>query len=77
MAERMRMWVLYEHPKDMPDMYVARLHVIDDNGSRPTEEFYAHKHLQSLIDQLKTEDPNLVWVDRHPTDDGVILGTFL
>ena len=33
---KLRMWTVYDRPKDFPDAIVARLHEVDAGGSVPT-----------------------------------------
>jgi hypothetical protein len=63
------MWVVYDHPKDFPDRYVARRF---ENGE-PTEvilEAQSHAELQVL---LAWNYPHLRYFRRHYWDDPVIM----
>lgn len=64
-------WVIYDHPKDLPDFYVARPQFIDRDGVLQLGNGVAHKNLdhlrQLMIDQGRACLP------RYPDDDPVII----
>jgi hypothetical protein len=67
-------WVVTDHPVDMPDVFVARMHVIESGGSRPTTRYIAHKNLAVLEEQLRRM--GLVKLMRNEADDPVILSSW-
>lgn len=69
------LWVVYDHPKDFPDQYVARQHVVGIAGQQPTDRTMAHADIESIRTALR--NLGLVRLNRHPTDDPVILEVWL
>lgn len=70
-AAGLPIWVVYDHPNDFPNIYVARLWV----GLRATEEFIVSPDLEGLRDVLIGR--GLVKLDRMEGDDPAILETWL
>jgi hypothetical protein len=64
-------WVVYDHPSDFPDHYVARLW----EGETPTSVVLIHRDLERLRERL--ERLGLVHLDRMEGDDPVVLETWL
>ena len=64
-------WVVYDHPRDQPDYYVARLW----RGETPTDMALIDADLERLRDTL--EQMGLVHLDRMEGDDPVILETWI
>lgn len=62
----LRMWAVYDHPSDYPDKFVARLHEVDGNGSRPTASIIIADDLDRLRDMLAFE-MHLVCLARAPS----------
>lgn len=71
----LRMWTIYQHPNDYPDLYVARLFEVDGNGSRPTGSIV----IAETLDRLREEmiHMGLTPINRSPEDDPVIVETWL
>ena len=46
------MWVIYEHPKDFPDKFVARLHMAWKGGHAPTNCAVIGDTLDEVRDRL-------------------------
>jgi hypothetical protein len=67
----LEIWTVYDHPKDFPDVYIARLFI----GETPTEKTMAHPNLEALRRQLRNK--GFVRIIRAETDDPVILETWL
>lgn len=64
-------WTIYDHPRDYPDGYVARRFELD----RPTRDAivgWSLRELRSLFADL-----GLGRIARHPSDDPVIVETWL
>lgn len=70
----MNLWVVYEKPKDFPDKYVARRWTTGISPA-PTPDVIVMDSLNEL--RLILESMNLVWMNRHPSDDPVILEAWL
>lgn len=64
-------WVVYDHPTDLPDHFVARLWV----GEEPTPNLVMAKDLELVREALL--DMGLTRLDRRPEDDPKILETWL
>lgn len=71
------MWVVYEHPKDFPNQFVARRHLIDQGKSIPTTDVFLSEDIYELRTRLRTEYPGLVCLARNPKDDLVIVETWI
>lgn len=65
------MWVVYDHPRDWPNWYVARLFI----GEAPQDSMMAAKDLDQLRGMLERE--GLYRLERMQGDDPVILETWL
>lgn len=72
--ERLPMWVIYDHPKDYPDTFVARLWVILPS---PSATPYAVTHANIAVLRTAFADIGLTRQLRSSTDDPVILETWL
>lgn len=70
------MWTVYDHPTDYPDSFVARLHVIDAAGSRPTGSLIVADSLETIRYVLSFE-LNLTCLTRDPSDDKNIVEVWL
>lgn len=68
--QRLPMWVIYDHPSDHPEGYVARLHYSLPT-SEPTPVAILWPELEPLRDFL--EGCGCVKLDRRPEDDPVIM----
>ena len=71
----LRMWTVYERPKDYPDDYVARLWEVDANGPRPTASIVIAPSLEIVRDEMM--QMGLVMLTRSPEDDPAIVETWL
>lgn len=71
---RLPMVVVYDHPSDVPNAYVARLHVCVPKPA-PTTAAVQAVELPRL--QQALADLGLVKLLRHPDDDPAILETWL
>ncbi len=75
-AEPLVMFVIYDHPKDMPDFFVARRWFVLKGKEEPIADglvFYAEE-LAALREMLP---PGLVMLARCDGDDPTILETWL
>jgi len=66
--------VVYNHPKDFPEGFIARLHLAVDGRTLPTAAVQRAGTLAELRDLLPR---GLVRIARNPQDDPVILETWL
>lgn len=65
-------WVIYKHPEDFPEHYVARLW--DGMSGMPTTSYLLAPDLARLYLRLP---PDLVCMPRHPGDDPKIVEVWL
>lgn len=70
-------WVVYDKPSDYPKYFVARLHLADREGSRPTHQFILNQTLAGIREGIKRIDPGLFRLGRHPDDDPKIVETWV
>ncbi|MEY2117089.1 hypothetical protein [Rhodanobacter sp. FW106-PBR-R2A-1-13] len=63
-------WVVYDHPRDMPDVFVARQWRL----TGPTSRFFTAPTLDALREKLPA---GLTCLPRSPDDDSVIVETWL
>lgn len=70
----MPLWVVMFSPSDMPNKFVARKHIVGLGNVVATQEVYTADTLEELRDLLP---PGLTLMERHPSDDPVILETWL
>lgn len=65
-----KIWVIYDHPADFPEEYVARKFILD----KPTKDMIV---MPSLDEVRKMLPPHLTRLDRHPSDDPKIIETWI
>jgi hypothetical protein len=70
------MWTVYDHPRDMPDKFVARCwRITRGQDPQATAVFYAHAELEPLRKFLRAK--YLTQLERSEYDDPVIVETWL
>lgn len=75
MTEILSMWVVYDHPRDQPESWVVRRHVIERPGThRPTDDHSLHQTLEEARAAIPMW---CVRMERHPDDDPVIVEVWL
>jgi hypothetical protein len=72
--ERLPIWVVYDHPSDWPQFYVARLHYALPRPE-PTGSVLMYRDLDPLREVLA--DMGCTKLDRFPEDDPAILETWI
>jgi hypothetical protein len=72
----LNIWVIYDHPKDYPDEYVARLWQVGPNGETTCKSSVIRT---KVVDKLRRifMKSGLVRMDRSDIDDDCILETWL
>jgi hypothetical protein len=70
------MWVVYDHPTDYPNSFVARRFDVDAAGPKPSASIIIAPDLEKLQDVLEFE-MGLVKLMRSPGDDPKIVETWL
>jgi hypothetical protein len=74
----MRLLVVYDHPTDLPDYFVARWQAVFKDGEIRTEsKGYCFKDLGVLRAWIMQEYPGLVRLDRMPCDQPQIVETWI
>jgi hypothetical protein len=73
-GESLPMWVVYDHPSDYPDRYVARQHVVGIEGDKPTDRMMGGS-LEAIRAALS--NLGLVCITRNKQDDPVIVEVWL
>jgi hypothetical protein len=70
LSEYLQMWTVYEKPKDYPDAFVARLHLVGKKASGPTDQAFFGPSLENVRAQLPE---GLVRMPRMPEDEPQIV----
>ena len=67
-------WTVYDHPKDFPDGFVARLHLVEKSGEAATDQT-----IECDLEQLRWifERVGLVMIPRSLQDDSKIVESWL
>jgi hypothetical protein len=72
---KLEWWVVYDHPKDFPDGYIARKFLVTAEGAGPTDVVMWSDKLEEVQDFL--ENLGLVKLARDPSDDPVIVESWI
>lgn len=67
------MWIVYDHPSDYPDGFIARLHMIARGGPIITDETLEGGTLEDVREQIPY---GLTCMTRSEDDDPVIVETW-
>lgn len=68
------MWVIYDHPSDLPEHIVARRHEVHATGPMPTDDLILGNSVRSVRAQLPQ---GLDCLPRAPGDDPHIIEVWL
>lgn len=71
MSEGLSIWTIYDHPKDFPDQFVARLFV----GEEPSNIVLVSEDIEQLRAALASN--GLTVLCRSPSDDPKIVEVWL
>ena len=71
--DSLSMWVIYDHPKDFPDGFIARRHEATRTGPHPTDDI---KTAASLL-RRELASQGLTRLTRDPDDDPKIVEVWL
>lgn len=74
-ARSLVLWTVYDHPKDYPDRYVARMFDVTAGKVRPTLATIMSSDLEWLRAALR--EMHLTRLERSPEDDPVVLETWI
>jgi len=70
-VEEITAWVIYDHPTDFPDHFVARKYLYD----APTQDMLQSENLNHLREEM--HKLGLVCIPRSPSDDAKIVETWI
>lgn len=70
-------WVVYDHPSDYPEVYVARRWMVSSAENVATGEVMQHESLEQLRRAIFLRTGGLVRMPRRPDDDPTILECWL
>jgi hypothetical protein len=73
--DSLSMWIVYDHPKDFPDGFIARRHEATADGPHPTGDMMKATSLEPLRLALASE--GLTRMTRDPDDDPKIVEVWL
>jgi hypothetical protein len=74
-SDALEVWVIYDHPRDMPDCFIARLWCIKPDGaSEATQVIRAAPTLEEVRAMLPR---GLVRTNRRPSDDSRVVEVWL
>ena len=71
----LKLWVVYDHPRDHPSTFIARLFVIRANESQPTSEYMTAPRLGMIRAEMMRR--GLVCLPRDPSDDPKIVESWI
>lgn len=71
MSVQVDMWVIYDHPLDHPDVYVARRWLMGKSGPRSTDQVLMDEQLGVIQYDLLSR--GLTKYEKHAEDDPKIL----
>lgn len=77
MSAVLGIWTVYDHPSDYPDGFIARLHEVLPGG---VHRATAHTVMAPSLDEVRELLPHLRYrmrIDRHPSDDPVIVESWI
>lgn len=74
MGEGLRMWTIYCNPSDLPGRYVVRPFLVTSDGPVPERRAWGASSLEGARAVIP---PGCTRLGRHPTDDPVIVETWL
>lgn len=70
------MWTIYDHPRDMPNKFIARRWaIVRGQDPKPTAHYFAADELDAVRAFLISK--HLTRIDRSEYDDPVIVETWL
>jgi len=72
---KLEWWVVYDHPKDFPDRYIARRFLVTASGAGPTDVVMWSDSLEEVRDFL--ENLGLVKLMRDPSDEPQIVESWI
>ncbi len=73
----MEQWVVYDHPTDYPDEYIARRWEITKDGIKATDDVIASRELKYVRAHILRVMPGAVRLQRASDDDPKIVEVWL
>jgi hypothetical protein len=74
--ERLPMWIVYDHPLDYPDGFIARLWVSLPQPA-PTTETLTASTLEELRNKIRKRAPWMSLLTRRPEDEPQVVEVWL
>ncbi len=74
MQNSLSLWTIYEKPKDHPDKYVVRRHVIEPGKTYPTGDFALFDTLEEAREYIPEGCTD---IGRYDEDDPVIVESWI
>lgn len=68
-------WVVYDHPDDDPNFYLARQWVVSAGNFTPTTNTVRARHIEDIREKMMHMD--LFRIDRDPSDEPSVLEQWL
>jgi len=70
--DELEMWVVYDHPRDFPNTFVARKWTVGNGrAERPTDDIIVSPEITALRKMLALK--GLICTVRHPTDEPQVM----
>lgn len=69
------MWIVYDHPRDWPEYFIARRWSVGKGGMRAHGDLLMHKEIATLRHELQHR--GLYRLERSEEDDPVIMEVWL
>lgn len=76
MADRLPMWVIYDHPLDFPAVFMARKWIVRAGQFGPSDAIRVGDTLKSVREQLHADGFSVI-IPRDPGDDPKIVEVWL
>lgn len=68
------LWCVYDHPRDFPNMFVARLWIVIDGAAVPTKTIMTSPRLENIRSVMRKA--GLAVLSRYTHDDPNIIETW-
>lgn len=68
--DELNQWIVYDHPTDYPNVWVARRWTVSARGVTPTDDVRTADTVEELRQPLR--DAGLIMLTRSPEDDPAI-----
>ena len=68
----LRLWTVYDHPSDFPEVFIARQSLIGPGGAYHTANVIMSSDLE-VVRAILLDDLRLTRIERDPRDDAKIV----